>query len=193
MSARWSPSIDHVDDTLADDEVDRARRDPEVFAAVFTRYQPEIERFLLARTNGDRALAEDMTSQTFTRAWAALDRYEAGSERGWLYQIARNLLIDHLRKRQADRLDPDIPLTSAAPTLDEAVIAQEARDQLHAAIGVLTEPQRSIIILRLHGHTSREIAFRLGLGHEAVKSAQYRAMAKLKRALAPLHDQRETS
>lgn len=192
MSARWSPTIDHVDETTPDDEMERAPRDPEAFAGVFTRYHPEIERFLLARTNGDHTLAEDLTSQTFARAWVAHDRFTPGSERGWLYQIARNLLIDHLRKRQADRLDPDTPLTSAAPALEEAVIAQEAHELLHAAIGELTEPQRSIILLRLQGHTSREIAFRLGLGHEAVKSAQYRAMAKLKIALAPLHDQRDS-
>ena len=191
MSARWSTTIDQVDDPFDTERADSARPNREAFAALFDQYQPELTRFLLARTGGDRALAEDLTSQTFTRAWAAFDRYQTGSSRGWLYQIARNLLIDHLRRRGTDRLDPDAPLASSAPALDETIIAQEASELLHGAIDDLSEPQRSIMILRLHGHSSREIALRLGLGHEAVKSHQYRAMAKLKTALAHLHEPRE--
>lgn len=191
MSARWSTTIDQVDDPFDTEVGETTRSSREAFAALFDQYQPEVFRFLLARTDGDRTLAEDLTSQTFTRAWAAFDRYQTRSARGWLYQIARNLLIDHARKRGTERLDPDMPLASAAAALDEVVIAQEARELLHGAINDLTEPQRSIMILRLQGHPSREIALRLGLGHEAVKSHQYRAMAKLKTALAHLHEPRE--
>ena len=89
-------------DTLSDEDVvRRAQRDPDQFASVYERYAKEIERFFLSRTNGNVEFAQDLTSQVFTRAWAALDRYSAGSLRGWLYQIARNLLIDAYRRQHA--------------------------------------------------------------------------------------------
>jgi RNA polymerase sigma-70 factor (ECF subfamily) len=174
----------------ADEElVRRAQADPDQFSALYERYAKDIERFMLARTNGHRDLAEDLASQVFTRAYTALPRYNAGSFRGWLYQIARNTLIDtYRRQRPTAPLDAAWAVRSDEPPLDERVIAAEARQQLHDALGLLAEPQRAIILLRLQGLTGREIADRLGMSHDAMRSAQYRAMGKLRIALQHLHE-----
>lgn len=176
-------------ETLADEDLVRlAQADPDQFGALYERYAKDIERFMLARTNGQRDVAEDLASQVFTRAYTALPRYNAGSFRGWLYQIARNILIDaYRRQRPVAPLDAAWALHSDEPALDDRVIAAEARQQLHEALALLAEPQRSIILLRLHGLTGREIADRLGMSHDAMRSAQYRAMGKLRIALQHLH------
>lgn len=173
-----------------DEELVRlAQAEPERFAALYERYAKDIERFMLARTNGHRDLAEDLASQVFTRAYVALPRYNAGSFRGWLYQIARNILIDtYRRQRPTASLDEAQTISSAAPALDDQVIAEEARQQVQDALAVLAEPQRSIIQLRLQGLGGREIAERLGMSHDAMRSAQYRAMGKLRIALQHLHE-----
>lgn len=87
---------------------------------------------------------------------------------------------------------PSDPLPPTESPLDERVIAEEARIQLHEALARLAEPQRSILRLRLQGLTGPEIADRLGMNHEAMKSAQYRAMAKLRVALRHLNEQDES-
>jgi RNA polymerase sigma-70 factor (ECF subfamily) len=181
-----------ADDEPLDDEtaMRAAQRDPARFSVLYARYAKDIERFMLSRTNGDLALSEDLTSQVFTRAYAAIPRYVEGSFRAWLYQIARNTLIDlHRRTRPADSLERASGIAGAEPRLDEQVIAAEAREQLHAALDHLNLAQRAVILLRLQGLTGREIAERLGMSHEAVKSAQYRAMAQLKIRLHHLRDQ----
>lgn len=172
--------------------VRRAQADPGSFSLVYERYAKEIERFYLARTGGRVDVAQDLTSQVFTRAYAALPRYTEGSFRGWLYQIARNILIDsHRRNRPTAPLDDLEGVGTGGPSLDDEVIAEEARVQLHTALDTLGEPQRSIILLRLQGLSGPEIAGRLGMSLQAMKSAQYRAMAKLRTSLQHLHQRDE--
>jgi len=188
------PDTDQHDVAMLSDEalVRRAQADPARFGPLYERYAGEIERYFLARVNGHEALAQDLTSQVFTRAVAALPRYSAGAFRGWLYQIARNLLIDRYRRqRPTTPLDGIATLHANDPPLDEQVIAEEARLQLQGALDNLGEPQRSILRLRLQGLTGPEIAAQLGLSHEAMKSAQYRAMAKLRTSLQHLNRQDE--
>lgn len=179
-----------ADPPLDDEAAMRAAQcDPARFSLLYERYAKEIERFMLSRTNGNAALAEDLTSQVFTRAFAAIPRYVEGSFRGWLFQIARNTLIDAFRRqRPVDPLDPTLALEDGSTRIEEHVIAAEAREQLHAALGDLGEPQRSIMLLRLQGLSGREIAERLGMSLEATRSAQYRAMTRLKIRLSHLRD-----
>jgi len=186
----------HPDDTSPQSDealVRRAQADPGQFGPIYERYAPEMHRFFLARVRGNEVLAQDLTSQLFTRAVAALPRYTEGSFRGWLYQIARNILIDsYRRQRPATSFDGIAAIGANDPPLDDQVIAEEARIQLHVALHRLGEPQRSIMLLRLQGLTGPEIAARLGMSHEAMKSAQYRAMAKLRISLQHLN-QRDDS
>ena len=180
--------------TLSDEALVRlAQADPARFGQLYERYAAEITRFYLARMHGNEALAQDLTSQVFTRAYTALPRYIEGSFRGWLYQIARNILIDSFRRqRPTTSLDGIASISANESPLDERVIAEEARIQLHEALAQLDEPQRSILTLRLQGLTGPEIASRLGMSHEAMKSAQYRAMAKLRSSLQHLNQRDES-
>lgn len=180
--------------TLSDEALVRlAQAKPARFGALYERYAAEITRFYLARVHGNEALAQDLTSQVFTRAYTALPHYTEGSFRGWLYQIARNILIDSFRRqRPTTALDGIASIGANETPLDERVIAEEARIQLHEALAQLGEPQRSILRLRLQGLTGPDIAARLGMSHEAMKSAQYRAMAKLRIALRHLNQRDES-
>lgn len=169
------------DDELSDEEiVARAQRDPRHFAPLYRRYAKPIHAFVLRRT-GDPEQAADITSQVFTRALAALPRYRNGPFRGWIYAIARNVVIDSRRRAR-----PVVPMASAeliasrdvAP--DDQAIANESRATLLAALETLSETQRQIVMLRLAGLTGREVAAELGMGYAAMKSAQYRAFARLR-------------
>jgi DNA-directed RNA polymerase specialized sigma24 family protein len=106
---KWSPTIrvaERVDEreereqTATDDAlVHLAKHQPAAFGPLYQRYVRPIYRYCFQRL-GNRELAEDATSQVFVQAMAALPRYRADSFRGWLYTIARNVVIDLQRRRR---------------------------------------------------------------------------------------------
>ena len=65
-------------------------------ASLYKRYAPDVNRFALY-LSGDRALAEDLTSETFVRLLLAKDRVELATVKGYLFTITRNLFLQGLR------------------------------------------------------------------------------------------------
>jgi RNA polymerase sigma-70 factor (ECF subfamily) len=171
-----------ADEHMSDEElVVLAKSDPEIFGQLYERYAGPIEGFIRSRVDGNYALAQDLTSQVFTKAFAALPRYTTGPFRGWLYQIARNAIIDdHRRRRPVTPIDGAGELPSPDRSLDDHVVAEDARHNLHDALRQLKPNLQEVVKLRLHGLSNPEIGERLGMSEEAVKSAQYRAFNKLR-------------
>ena len=168
-------------DLSDEDLVRRAQRDPDEFGELYARYAGPIEAFILPRVDRNEAVAQDLTSQVFSRAFSALPSFQPGLFRAWLYSIARNAVIDHYRRqRVAVPIEVAADIAADEPGLDDQAVAADARRRLHAALARLVPTQRRIVELRLHGLTGSEIAERLQLHPDAVKSAQYRAFAKLR-------------
>jgi RNA polymerase sigma-70 factor (ECF subfamily) len=143
----------------------------------------------------DRATVEDLTQATFERALRAWGRFDRrrGSESTWLLAIARNLLIDHLRR---DRAHPYEPLDERAL---EPVPGPEERlttaPELAAALAVLGDRDREVLALRFGGDlTGAEIAALLGLSLANVQQITSRSLRALRVALsdsdAPVGDRR---
>ena len=84
------------------DHVVAGLKDEDPVQAAYVLYGAELYRFVL-RGLGDEMAAQDVTQETFVKAWRAADRYDAelSSLRGWLFGIARNTMIDHARAAQA--------------------------------------------------------------------------------------------
>ena len=77
------------------------------FSTLYAEHARDVRRFALF-LSGDPALADDITSETFIRAWGAQDRFDLASVRGYLLAIARNLHLHELRRvRARPRLDLD--------------------------------------------------------------------------------------
>ena len=78
--------------------VDEALRDEQAVARAYDAHGAEVYRFVL-RSLGDAGSAQDVVQETFLRAWRAGDRFDPslGSLRTWLFSIARNAMIDHVR------------------------------------------------------------------------------------------------
>ena len=95
---------DHPRGMLSDAEIIvRSRADPSEFAAIFDRHYAAIRRYVGRRV--DEALADELTSEAFVRAFAARAGYDGArvDARPWLYGIATNLLHKHLRTEQRRR------------------------------------------------------------------------------------------
>jgi len=173
-----------------DDEaqlVKRAKRgDQTAFAEIYTRHHDAVYAYLYYRVN-DVQVAEDLTGEVFLRLVSKIGRF---SYRGrpllaWLYTIARNLLIDHQRKKaQLGRVDLEEEWATPAPGPPEVAERGLTRDCLVRSLRHLTEDQQRVILHKLlEGRTNREVADLLGKTEGAVKSLQHRALASLRRAI----------
>ncbi len=160
----------------------RAATDREAFGLLYDRWFDRIYGYCYRRLQ-TRAGAEDATSQTFLKAFAGLPGYreDATSFRAWLFAIAHNAVIDAWRSGQLESpLDLAGELRTREPGPEDAILASEADRELYALVERLPADQMHLVQLRLAGLTDREIAAVLGKSHGAVRTAQHRAIQRLR-------------
>ena len=139
--------------------------------------------FLYAlRRLGDRQAAEEVVQDTLVAAWRHAGRYdpERGSMAGWLFTIARNLAVDHDRRRSArPRLAG--PVEEAAPASSAEVDRALEAWQIAAALAELSAEHREAIVeVHYLGYPVREAAARLGVPEGTVKSRLYYGLRALR-------------
>lgn len=151
------------------------------FHALYESYAPHVRRWALFLC-GDPALADDITSETFVRAWTSPGPLRQETVKAYLFTIARNLYQDSLRRSRRD-----VVLDEAMP--DRGASAQkraEARSELSfvlAAMQELPEIDRAALLMRVQEEMSyEEISRALGLSLAAVKVKIHRARLKLMQA-----------
>jgi RNA polymerase sigma-70 factor (ECF subfamily) len=134
----------------------------------------------------DRSAAEDVTAAAFERAYRKQRTYKAsrGSERAWLFGIARNAALDELRRRKrAAALTAEPADVDAAPPEDAAENALR-RAAVRAALERIDPRERELIALKFHaGLDNSEIATVLGVSVSNAGTQLHRAMTKLREAV----------
>ncbi len=195
MIARGARRRDGTDGpAVSPDEAALVRRaragDTEAFGDLVRRHQDVIYRLAVRMVGPDSA--EDVAQGAFLKAWTGLERFRGGAAFGtWLYRIAANLCLDHLRS--AARFRP-LPLDGAALAvpdgydLAEAVVADAERaDQraaLAEALAALPPEDRLILALRAgEGLSYEAIGAALDLAPGTVGTRLHRARARLHRLL----------
>jgi RNA polymerase sigma-70 factor (ECF subfamily) len=178
------------------------RRDDAACRELVRRYERPIFS-LIYRMVRNRELAEDLAQETFIKALNALESYRPEYKfSSWLFKIANNAAIDHLRKRELDTLSlegsphADTPqlveatalqIGEKAETALEAVEHKELGGEIERAIAKLRPEYRTCILLRhVEGRAYEEIAEILNLPLGTVKTYIHRARNELRIALAHL-------
>jgi RNA polymerase sigma-70 factor (ECF subfamily) len=182
------PAADHITHDSIDDfgvlqaddaPVLAAQANSADFAALYERYVDPIYRFCYRRL-GNRA-AEDATSVVFERSLKALPRFITGSFRAWLFTIARNAIADmHRRDRGEQNLSNAWDVIDDRPGPEEVSVDLADGVWIRGLLKHLSPDQRQIVELRLAGLTDVEIAQVLGRSHGSIRTAQYRALRKLR-------------
>ncbi len=157
-----------------------ARENPEVFAELYQRYLGAIYRYLLARI-GNRAEAEDLTQETFVRAYRALhtDQSRGLPFLAWLLRIARNVAIDAGRRATAERIRFSALHPPSAPTresIDDQLLLEQLLRQLSP------EKQELLALRFAAGLSSAEIATLLGKSEGAIRKQLFRIIRELREA-----------
>ncbi len=136
----------------------------------------------------DRAAAEDVTALAFERAYRKRHRFDArkGSERAWLFGIARNAALDELRRRRRTAsLMTDVEDPAAAAAVAGAGEEAERRATVRVALAALDPRDRELVALKFHaGLSNAEIADVLGVSESNAGTKVHRAVTKLREACA---------
>ena len=181
---KTAPPAEHADAEL----VRTAQATPRAFAALYLRYRDPVLNYCFYRL-GDREEAEDATSTIFIKV---LDHLPSFSERGdsfrtWLFRIAHNEIADRYR-RQARHpevpLPPDLGLQDAAQLPEEAAITADRRRRVLQLLAHVPSRERSVLELRAAELSTREIAGVLQISEQSVRTAQCRALGRLRELLA---------
>ena len=170
---------------VMEDEAELIRRaqkgDSPAFAHLIDRYYERLHRFLFRLTR-DTHLSEDLTQETFLKAFANLSRFQAGSYfKAWLFRIAHNNWVSHHRatKKVRDTLPEEISEENEEEPLD-LLIGKESLTRISEAIEQLPEDYRIAFLLRIDEQLSfREIGEILGLTEETARWRVFKARRML--------------
>ncbi|HEY4977901.1 MAG TPA: RNA polymerase sigma factor [Candidatus Acidoferrum sp.] len=148
------------------------------FSTLYKKYAPDVYRFSLY-LSGERGEAEDITSETFVRAWTSPEPIEMSTVKGYLFTIARNLFLQGLRKKsRQEALDEELRDPQAGPYAQA-----EQKEKLQFVMTELQKlPETSRAALLMHamdGMAYEEIARVLGISLAAVKVKIHRARLAL--------------
>ncbi len=187
------------DKTLA---IQAAKGRERAFRELLRRFERPVFS-LIYRMVRDRELAEDLSQETFIRAFNAIGSYNPAYKfSSWIFKIAHNLTIDHIRRKRVptisiegspDAVTPDeqartrVVLESTEESPDSHVENLELGGQLESAIGKLRPEYRTATLLRhVEGYSYKEIAEIMGVPLGTVKTYIHRARHELMEILGPV-------
>jgi RNA polymerase sigma-70 factor (ECF subfamily) len=161
------------------------RRDPDLLDHLIEQYQHRLLRYLIY-LSGNRELAEDLFQETWIRVLERGHQYDGKHEFStWLYAVARNLTIDHLRRKSPVSLDAmmenedhtALEPADTQPLAWEVVQQHEQAECISAAlIGIPAEYREAIVLRFQDGLGLEEIAAVVGAPLGTVKSRLYRGL-----------------
>lgn len=160
-----------------------AHLDAEVFAELYRTHTFAVFNYCLFRVS-DRVAAEDLTADTFERAWRARGSYRPDRAvfTTWLFSIARHAVTDWQRRRaRRPLLKLSLDQPSEMPLLEVQFEESEQQTRLRRLVQMLAADEQELIALKFGaGMTNRQIAEILNKSETAVGSAVYRIMQKLR-------------
>ena len=183
-------SIHKQKDFLTTAEKDTPLVPAETFAKLYQKNYLSVYRYIYAFTGGFVEQAEDLTAETFMRAWKNRTAFhgKTSSAVGWIIRIAHNLVVDSYRHEKTgpdirpDPLDEELDLPTAASLSPEGqVMAAEQQQIILSLLGELPPDQREILVLRyLLNWKIRQIAQYLDFPENTVSVYIRRALEKMK-------------
>ena len=165
--------------------------DADAFRLIFERYSRPVISFIYDMVN-DRGLAEELTQETFVRAFRAIHTMRAETKLStWLFGIARNVARESLRARarannHVDLADKSVmDLSDDKPVPVEGLLSKELNDLIRRSLAALDEDKRLVFTLKvLHQCSYEEIAVITGFSLAKWKTDLHRARAQMRKKIS---------
>ena len=163
--------------------VERAKRDPREFGALYDRHFQQIYRFVYSRVR-EQTAAEDVTSEVFMKALKAMPRYQDTGRpfAAWLYQIAVNAIADRYRSlRPSQPLEDFHDLSVGGPAIEDQAAQRDEIRRIWSIVEELPAQQRTALVLKFQEDMKIEdIAVAMGKTPGAVKLLIHRGVTRLR-------------
>jgi RNA polymerase sigma-70 factor (ECF subfamily) len=171
---------------------DHPLQDSTTFTHLFEQHHVTIFRFIYGLSGGTLHEVEDLTAETFLRAWKARERYEGDyqSAIGWLLTIARHLVIDTARRKKVRKYELSISDLNEWQNLFPDLLSDSAegqairREQLRVLLNqlsTLSTERRELLVLRyILGWQVKQIAAHLGMVENTVSVYLHRTLAQIR-------------
>jgi RNA polymerase sigma-70 factor (ECF subfamily) len=150
---------------------------------MYERNRLPVFRYIYSLMGGPADDAEDLTAETFIRAWKARHTFEGepDSAIGWLLGIAKRLVIDNHRRNSVRQTSPLQADTKAETTTEEEILLLQQKQELLSLLKDLPTDQREILVLRyMLGWKVNKIAAHLGLSENHVSVIIHRTLSGLR-------------
>ena len=147
---------------------------------LWRRFSGELRGFIRRRV-GDAAAVEDLLQEVFLRVHTRLGSQRCPEcLRAWLYRIARNIIIDHARRRR-----PSVPWSDEAAGREDPAEETRAEERLAGSLRAMVDTlppddRLALLLTEFEGLTQRELADRLGISLSGAKSRVQRARRRLR-------------
>ncbi len=166
--------------------------DADAFRLIFERYSRPVISFIFDMVN-DRALAEELTQETFVRAFRAIHTMRRETKLStWLFGIARNVARESLRARvrannHVDLADKSVmDLSDQQPVPVDGLLNKELNELIQRSLAALDEDKRLVFTLKvLHQCSYEEIATITGFSLAKLKTDLHRARAEMRKRISP--------
>ena len=147
------------------------------------QYADAIFRFLVKQI-GNRSDAEDLVQTTFEKVWLNRAKVDPDSAKSFLFKVAYNSMIDHIRKNKRVSLKADMTYNQQSTEMKRSF---ELKEVIEKALATLSQVQQSVVMLRdYEGYSYQEIADLMKLSESQVKVYIYRARKKMKQYIVQL-------
>jgi RNA polymerase sigma-70 factor, ECF subfamily len=171
--------------------------DQAAFEYLVEKYRRPMVNFMY-RLSHNAAAAEDLAQEVFLRVYRSREKYEASAKfTTWLYRIATNLAMNHVRDTRHERPDKlaslddsdeetglKIDIADSVPTAEETILRRERLQAIRARVQALPERQRMAVIMHKYQQMDyRQIGEVLKLSESATKSLLFRAYESLREQL----------
>ncbi len=156
--------------------------DTDAFAKIYDLLVKPIYRYIYYRV--DQQIAEDLTEETFLKAWKNLSKYKMGKTpfSAWIFRIAHNLICDYYRKNEhSSEIDENLADTNLDVSPSYKINLKFNELKLKKAIKQLPENYQQVVILKyINEEENAVIAKIIGKSEGAVRTLQFRALEKLR-------------
>lgn len=160
--------------------------DVEAFTVLVSKYSNVVHAAAYQMVS-DYYQAQDISQETFIRAWYNISQLEDGEKFGsWLYSIVKRVSIDWLRKSKTRQISSysDLKDTWSDLSVEETILINERKEIVHQALKQLDEKHRNVVFMYfMSGLNTREISELLGISSNTVESRLRRARLKLKKEM----------
>lgn len=161
----------------------RAKENKQYFSELYEKYFDRVFKYFAIRT-GDKDLSDDLTSQTFLRAFDKFDLYkqQESSFGSWLFKIGHNLMVDHFRRNKdsLDLLEIESEMSSNE-NIEESMHFKLLAQEIYSILDEFNKEEKEIILLKLISRlTFQEIAKIIGKTENTIKTKYFRNLKILK-------------